>query len=123
MDTQFNTHEQQEHLLDAKERILGSIQSDRVGELSDIEYLKFEIQETSEKRRSLSMPLFAIGMTIGFFSMAAKTTLTEIAGVSIAALSLFFAIRIATHYTKRLRQLRKQLSDEEAKQAIETANS
>jgi len=44
----------QDHLISAKERLLGSIQNDRGVELSEIDYLTIEIKETKEKRRTNS---------------------------------------------------------------------
>jgi len=105
MDTQLNSHERQAHLLDAKERILGSIEHDRTSELSEIEYLNFEIQEITEKRRSYSMPLFAIGIVIGVFATAADTQLTQIGGFIFAFASLLTAFWIRINYTKQLERL------------------
>jgi len=100
---------QQDHLLSAKERLLGSIQNDRGVELSEIEYLTLEIKETKEKRRVHSMPLFAIGIVISVFSFAASTSLTQIIGSLMGTVSLIAATLTVIKHTQALRSLTEKL--------------
>ncbi len=115
LDGQFST-QAREHLLQAKENTLGSIQNDRVDELPEAEYLAIEIKETREKRRTHSMPLFAIGAMTLFFSFAANTTLTLIAGILIGICSLAAAVWIVTKHSQALRELQSKLEAVEAVQ-------
>jgi len=99
----------QDHLISAKERLLGSIQNDRGVELSEIDYLTIEIKETKEKRRTNSLPLFAIGIVISVFSVTANTPLTQITGSLMGLISLTLATLTVIKHTKALHVLTRKL--------------
>ena len=108
LDGQYHTQDR-EHLLQAKAKAVGHLQNDRVDELPEVDYLTLEIKETQEKRRTHSMPLFAIGAMTLFFSFAADTALTLVAGTIIGICALAGGAWVVSTHSKSLGKLRSRL--------------
>lgn len=106
IDDNFSTHN---HLLDAKARMLGSIQNDRGVDLSEVDYLNIEIKETQQKRKANSMPFFGIALVILVFSGSANTAPQQFFGVIAGLGFLTLACKIVLKQTKVLRSLTEKL--------------
>ncbi|WPJ96835.1 hypothetical protein SH580_03835 [Coraliomargarita algicola] len=100
----------QSQLLDAKQRLLGAIQNDRGVDLAEIDYLKIEIQETKQARRSNSMPFFGMALVILIFSGAGNSGMTQFFGGLAGVIFLIIAVLIVKKYTQSLRTLSNKLA-------------
>lgn len=111
----FNQNLNKDELAAVKDRIYGSMSQDRGTELNEVEYLKIEISEIKEKRRSISMPLLATGTMILLFSFAANTLGTQIFAFCFATICIALGIWVISTYTKQLAALQARLEKTEQK--------
>jgi len=108
IDGEFR-NQNREDLLKIKERVLGPIIADSGVDLSEEEYLKLEIQEAKEKRRSYSLPLIGCGLMVTFFSFANATPLTQFFAILLGLGSLILGIIIVIRQTKVIQGLHLRL--------------